>query len=280
MHGKAQSRRRIEDTGSIHVDADSTLVRGVAYLAHCAHGVHRSARHIMGLLDRHRPGGRAIRRHRAEISNDLADGEQSPFRLDGADHAAAEPGHHREFVIEQVGARIANYLLPMLGEQLDGDCVPHRAGGNEQGGRLAGDFGGTLFEAVDGGIFAIHVVADFGFEHGAPHGRRGLGNGIAAQIDHRIQELLEDFIGVGRRLVREYSIITRGYQSGWRRIFAEFQRISCQLNKMFIFYKLRTFFGVWRRILRTFFARCVGDGLGHEARPTLVIADENQVSGC
>jgi hypothetical protein len=194
MHGKAQSRRGIEDTGSIHVDAHSTLVRGVAYLAHCAHGVHRSTRHIMSLLDGHRPVAR-YKGHRAEVSNDLANREQSPFRIDGADHAAAEPGHHREFVIQQVGARIANHLLSVLREQLDGDRVPHGAGRNEQGRRLAGDFGGALFQAVDGGIFTIHVVAHFGFEHGAPHRRRGLGNGIAAQIDHKFRKLLEDFIG-------------------------------------------------------------------------------------
>ncbi len=51
MHGNAQSRGRVEDTGAIHVDAHSALVRAVANLAHCAHGVHRSARHIVGLLD-------------------------------------------------------------------------------------------------------------------------------------------------------------------------------------------------------------------------------------
>ena len=221
MHGKAQSRRRIEDTGSIHVYADSTLVRGVAYLAHCAHGVHRSARHIVGLFDGHCPGGRAIRGHRADVSDDLVGGEQSPFRLDGADHAAAEPGHHGEFVIEQVGARIADDFLPVLGEQLDGDGVPHGAGGNEQGGRFAGDFGGTLFEAVDGGIFAIHVVADLGFEHGAPHGRRGLGNGIAAQIDHRFKNSWKTSL-VCTGILNHNA----GLQSGWPRILRNFGRLG------------------------------------------------------
>ena len=40
------------------------------------------------------------------------------------------------------------------------------------------------FQPVDGGVFAVNVVAHFGFGHGSPHGRRRPGHGIASQIDH------------------------------------------------------------------------------------------------
>ena len=63
---------------------------------------------------------------------------------DGADDAAGEPGHHGELVIEQVGARIADHFLAVLGEEFDGDGVAHGAGGDEEGGLFAGDFGGAL----------------------------------------------------------------------------------------------------------------------------------------
>ena len=95
-----------------------------------------------------------------DVAADLVPGKHAVFGLDGADHAAGEPGHHRKLVIEDVGARIADHFLAVLGEQLDRDGVAHGAGGDEQGGFLAGDFGGALFEAVDGGVFAVHVVAD------------------------------------------------------------------------------------------------------------------------
>ena len=83
-----------------------------------------------------------------------------------------------------MGAGIADHFLAVFGEQLDGDGVAHGAGGNEERGFLAGDFGGARFQPVDGGVFAVNVVADFGFEHGLAHGGRGFGDGVAAQIDH------------------------------------------------------------------------------------------------
>ncbi len=118
---------------------------------------------------------------------DLAPAEDAVLGGDGADQAAREPGHHGELVIEQMGARIADDFLAVLGVQFDRDGVAHGAGGDEQGGFFAGDFGGALFQAIDGGVFAIDVVADFGFGHGAAHGGRGLGDGIAAQIDHAVR---------------------------------------------------------------------------------------------
>src|ERR1019366_3958675 len=79
------------------------------------------------------------------------------------------------------------HFLSVFGEQLGADGIPHGAGGHEQRGGFAGDFGRPLFQAVDRGIFAINVIADFGFEHGAPHGGGGLGNGIDAEVDHRFK---------------------------------------------------------------------------------------------
>ena len=184
MHGNAQSRRRVKDPCAVHVYAHSTLVGCVANLAHCAHRVHRSARHIVGLLDGNGPGGRAVRAHRPQVADHLVHGEQSAFRRNGADHAAAEPCHHGELVVQQVGARIADHFLPVLGEQFDADGVAHGAGGDEDRGFLAGDFRGAFFQTVDGGVFAIDVVAHLGLEHRPPHCGCGPGDGVTAQIDH------------------------------------------------------------------------------------------------
>src|SRR5690242_5346644 len=72
----------------------------------------------------------------------------------------------------------------MLREKLDRDGVPHGAGGDEERGLHAGDFGGALLQAVHGGVLTVNVVADFSFGHGAAHLGCGSGDCIAAEIDH------------------------------------------------------------------------------------------------
>jgi hypothetical protein len=40
------------------------------------------------------------------------------------------------------------------------------------------DFGGACFQAVDGGVLSVDVIADFGGGHGTPHFVAGQGNRI------------------------------------------------------------------------------------------------------
>ena len=65
----------------------------------------------------------------------------------------------------------------------EGDLVGHDPGGHEEGGRLAHPLGVGLFQGVDRGVFAVLVVAHLGLGHGPAHLRRGLGDGVAAEID-------------------------------------------------------------------------------------------------
>ena len=62
------------------------------------------------------------------------------------------------------------------------------------------------------GSSPIDVVADFGFDHGAAHLGRGLGDGIAAQIDHVVEELLEDFVGEQDAAVGEAQHAVLGFE--------------------------------------------------------------------
>ncbi len=98
--------------------------------------------------------------------------------------AAGKPGQHRELPIQQVRARFADHFLAVIGVHLDRDGVAHGAGGHKQAGFFAHDFRGALFQPIDGGVFAINVVADFGFGHGAPHRGRGARDCVASQVDH------------------------------------------------------------------------------------------------
>src|SRR5438105_3750414 len=102
MHAHAQSHTRVENARSIHVDAHTTLVRAVAYLAHCAHRVHGSAGHVVRLLDADSTGGRAVRAEGADLAAHLVPAQQSTFGADRTQDAAAEPGDHGELVIDEV----------------------------------------------------------------------------------------------------------------------------------------------------------------------------------
>ena len=64
----------------------------------------------------------------------------------------------------------------------DGGQVAHRAAGDEERGFFARAGRGDFLQTVDGGVFAVHIVADFGFGHGLAHGGRGMGDGIGAEI--------------------------------------------------------------------------------------------------
>ena len=72
-----------------------------------------------------------------------------------------------------MGAGFADHFLAVLSVDLDRDGISHRARGNKKARLLAHHFGGSLLQPVDGRIFAVDVIADFGFGHGPAHGRRG-----------------------------------------------------------------------------------------------------------
>ena len=64
-----------------------------------------------------------------------------------------------------------------------GDEVAHRPAGDEQAGFLAEQLGGALLERDDRRVVAEDVVAELGLGHRAAHRRRGVGDGVAAQVD-------------------------------------------------------------------------------------------------
>ena len=81
-------------------------------------------------------------------------------------------------------ARLADDFLAMLGVQADRRLIPHGAAGQKEPGLTAEDLRGARFQAIDGGILAVDVVANLGRSHGGAHRGRWLGDGVAAQIDH------------------------------------------------------------------------------------------------
>ena len=127
-----------------------------------------------------------------------------------ARHTAGDGGHGGEFVKIDVAAFFANDFVAVMGPDLDGDEIAHAAGGNEQGGFFAEDFGGTLLEEIDGGIFTVDVVADGAEAMALAHFVAGTSDGVAAKIDGvfdgqdviRIDELIAFGDGVGHVVLR------------------------------------------------------------------------------
>jgi hypothetical protein len=79
---------------------------------------------------------------------------------------------------------------------------------------------------VDGGVFAVNVVADFGLQHGAAHGGRGLGDGVAAKIDHAVKKLLEHFVRKHHAAVGEAEHAAGGFEQAGRRSGGWARRIA------------------------------------------------------
>ena len=125
-----------------------------------------------------------MRPQRANFARNLFPAHDAVGGLDRPPHAAGKPGQHGQLVFEQVRAHVADHFFAMVRVQLHRDGVAHGTGGHEDGGLFARDGGGAAFEQIDGGVFAVNVVAHLGFHHGAPHLRRGLGDRVTAQIDH------------------------------------------------------------------------------------------------
>ncbi len=81
-------------------------------------------------------------------------------------------------------ASLAYDFLAVLRMEANGDLVPHSSGGNEDGSLASEDLGSACLQAIDGGVFAIHIVADLGGSHGRTHRGGGTGDGVAAKINH------------------------------------------------------------------------------------------------
>jgi hypothetical protein len=134
-----------------------------------------------GVFQRQHLGAREVRVDRLDRGNDFVQRQRTVgvlrdrLRLDGAQHrrAAAFPAEGVRIGADQVF--VAAFAVRHQAQQ-----VGLRAGGHEQPGLETQIVGQPLLQRVDRGIFAVHVVADVGYQHGLAHGLGWLGDGIAA----------------------------------------------------------------------------------------------------
>ena len=103
--------------------------------------------------------------------------------LEGADARADDHRMAGRLVDDEVVLAAGDRLLAAREVGHLGDEVAHRAAGHEQAGFLAEQLRGAFLEGVDRRVVAEDVVADLGVGHRPAHGRRRVGDGVAAEVD-------------------------------------------------------------------------------------------------
>jgi hypothetical protein len=63
---------------------------------------------------------------------------------------------------------------------LHANLIAHRSGWNKQRGFFVEEFRRAFLQPIDGRVFTINVVANFGIGHSAAHGGGGFGDCIAS----------------------------------------------------------------------------------------------------
>src|SRR6202044_2905986 len=165
----------VEDAGSVKMDGQTGLYSSLPDLFIDWERRHGAAGHVVRVLKADKTSGCAVVYFRRDGCADLRPGENTALAGNCARQAARERRHHRHLPVENMRASFADDLLTVLRMEADGDLIAHSSSGNEDGGLAAEDLGGARFQTIDGGVFAINIIANFGSSHCRPH--RGGGTG-------------------------------------------------------------------------------------------------------
>jgi len=83
-----------------------------------------------------------------------------------------------------MGVRTDDVFVTTFAMTHQGEQVALRPRRNEQCGGETEFPGEALLQGIDRGVLAVDVVTDRRAQHGFAHGLGGLGDGVAAQVDH------------------------------------------------------------------------------------------------
>jgi len=124
----------------------------------------------VGVLKREEAGSGAVE---VLVDEPLGDGFRGwDAAVAGVDGPGLDAGEFRRAPeLPPVDVRLAlqEELLAGLRVGVDRDLVGHRSGGDVQRGLGPDRLGGAALQLVDGGIVAVHVVADRGVAGGLAH---------------------------------------------------------------------------------------------------------------
>ena len=186
--GQAKRDHGVEEARAVDVEGDAVGVGDVGHGPRVVEAERLAHRMGVRVLEGDQAGDRLVRVGR------VAEGVLELVQVEGAvgvlahlpDRGPDDDGMAGLLVFDDVGAGPGDRLLAAAQVAQLRDEVAHRAAGDEEGRLLAEQLGRPLLEGVDGGVVAEDVVAELGLVHGLAHGRRGVGDGVAAEVDHSV----------------------------------------------------------------------------------------------
>lgn len=183
FHVHALGDGGVEDARAVEVDFESVGVGEVADLFEVGGSLVGSAATVVGVFEADEARGWEVRVRAAEARLEVGE-EKRAVGLIGklAGVNPADGRYSARFVEEGVGFVAEHDFVAALAVGEEGGEVAHGAAGDEEGGFFTCAGGGEFLQAVDGGVFGVDIVANFGFGHGFAHSGGGAGDGVGAEV--------------------------------------------------------------------------------------------------
>ena len=181
-----QGHRRVEQPRPVQVHAEAGRARRAGHGRDLCRVQRSPGTGVVGVLDAQQAGARAVVVVRLDGGSDRLR-RQLAAGIGGQreQHHAAEHRGAPGLVLEDVRLIAEQDLFAAPRLRQHRNQVALRAGGHEQARLLAEQRRHPLLQAIHGGVVAVHVVAELGVVHGAPHVAGRVGHGVAAQVNHR-----------------------------------------------------------------------------------------------
>ncbi len=139
---------------------------------------------VVGIFQADQPGADEMQVDRPNQRKQLLRFDHAQVTVDRSGDDPGQLGEGGLFVIVDVRIAVAEELGPAVTMDANRDLIRHRAARHVDRRLLAQQFGGQLFQSLDGRIDVDQVIVDLGFGDRATHRGGRSGNGIAPQIDH------------------------------------------------------------------------------------------------
>jgi hypothetical protein len=187
-----ERERRVEDACAVEMDAQATAMRRLGDRGHVREPDRLTAAAVVRVFHRHQGVRREMRiRRRVEFGCELVEVEFAVVGVaNGSEDHAAQRSRAARLVEIGVGARAEHRLGAARAMHQHRDQVAHRTAGDQQRRLLAHRGRRHRLEPVNGGVFAVDVVAQLGARDCLAHFRSRQGHRVAAQIDHVSARLL------------------------------------------------------------------------------------------
>ena len=131
--GLSRSRAGIENSRTIEVHGQPRGVRTINNVHRIRQRIDRAARQVGSVLQFDQPRAGTMVVPAANVRSNQVPGQDSIFGVNRARHDSGERRHHAHFKVVNMATVLANDLLSVVRQDLDGRLVPHGSGRNKQG---------------------------------------------------------------------------------------------------------------------------------------------------